>query len=109
MPSRNELIAFDRSEAEICEEIGADGVIYQELDALKKNVTKENKELTEFDASCFDGRYVTDDIDENYLNLIESVRADSSENFKPKNSITQLDLNLITNEDNDNVDEVLEL
>lgn len=109
MPSRNELIAFDRSEAEICEEIGADGVIYQELDALKKNVTKENKELTEFDASCFDGRYVTDDIDENYLNLIESVRADSSANFKPKNSITQLDLNLITNEDNDNVDEVLEL
>ena len=109
MPSRNELIAFGKSEAEICQEIGADGVIYQELAALKKNVTIENKQLTEFDASCFDGLYVTDDIDENYLNLIESVRADTSANLNPKNSITQLDLNLITNQDNDDIDEVLEL
>ena len=110
MPSRNELIAFDKSEAEICKEIGADAVIYQELDALKKNVTTENKQLTEFDASCFDGHYVTDDIDENYLNLIESLRADSSQSTKkPKNSITQLDLNLVTNQDNNDVDKVLEL
>ena len=72
-------------------------------------MTIENKQLTEFDASCFDGLYVTDDIDENYLNLIESVRADTSANLNPKNSITQLDLNLITNQDNDDIDEVLEL
>jgi amidophosphoribosyltransferase len=108
MPSRNELIAFNKTEVEICKEIGADGVIYQNLDDLKSGISKENKILTNFDSSCFDGKYVTNDISEDYLNMIESLRADSSSNQKPKNSITQLDLNLITSEDND-VDDVIEL
>jgi amidophosphoribosyltransferase len=108
MPSRNELIAFNKTEVEICKEIGADGVIYQNLDDLKSGISKENKVLTNFDSSCFDGKYVTNDISEDYLNMIESLRADSSSNQKPKNSITQLDLNLITSEDND-VDDVIEL
>jgi amidophosphoribosyltransferase len=108
MPSRNELIAFNKTEVEICKEIGADGVIYQNLDDLKSGISKENKVLTNFDSSCFDGKYVTNDISEDYLNMIESLRADSSSNQKPKNSITQLDLNLITSEDN-GVDDVIEL
>ena len=109
MPSRNELIAHNKTEEEICKDIGADGVVYQDIDDLKANITKENKKLIQFDASCFDGNYVTQDIDENYLNLIESIRADSVNHTKPQNSITQLDLNLITSEDNNTIDDVIEL
>src|SRR5512143_4064259 len=62
MPNHRELIATGRSEAEIAREIGADLLVYQELDALKSAVREANPRLSEFDASCFDGRYITGDI-----------------------------------------------
>jgi len=99
MPNRNELLATDRNDAQICEEIGADGLIYQDLSALEETVTALNPNLTVFDSSCFDGDYVTGDVDANYLNHIESLRADSTQSSKPPNSTTQMDLNLVDADD----------
>ena len=95
MPTLNELIAHDRNDDEISKEIGADGLIYQSIDDLKTNITQENSMLKNFDCSCFDGEYVTGDIDDIYLNKIESRRAENSPNENSLNSSEQLDLNLI--------------
>lgn len=95
MPSRDELLATGRSDEEICKEIGADALIYQDLDALIADVKFRNPKIKDFDCSCFDGKYVTGDITEAYLAKIESARADGKKGQKPANSITQLDLNLI--------------
>lgn len=95
MPSRDELLATDRTDAEICKEIGADGLIYQDLDALVNNITLSNPKLKEFDCSCFDGKYITGDVDEAYLNAIEAARRDDSDEPRPNNTSTQMDLNLV--------------
>lgn len=95
MPSRDELLATNRTDEEICQEIGADGLIYQDLEALEATVTALNPALKEFDSSCFNGRYVTGDVDANYLNHIEALRADSSQLQRPPNTTTQMDLNLV--------------
>ena len=74
MPTRGELIATDRSDAEIAEEIGADALVYQDLDALKAAVRESNSGLASFDCSCFDGSYVTGDVTADYLAGVESQR-----------------------------------
>ena len=91
MPSRHELIAFNKVDKDICKEIGADGLIYQDLEELKKNITQESKDLNTFDCSCFDGIYVTGEIDENYLNKLESQRADNIKNIDTSITTSQLD------------------
>jgi amidophosphoribosyltransferase len=92
MPSRNELIATGRSDAEICREIGADDLIYQDLDDLKAAVRKANPHITNFDASCFDGNYITGDITPLYLDGVEAQR-DGGEANKPADD-DQMELNL---------------
>lgn len=99
MPSRIELLAPNKTDEEIREEIGADELIYQDLDALIENISSINPKLKKFDASCFDGKYITGDIDEYYLKNIETLRADSNKSDKPSNASTQMDLNLIKNEE----------
>ena len=74
MPTRAELIATGRDDEGIAREIGADALVYQDLSALKNSVTKLRADLTDFDASCFDGCYVTGDIDEYYLDAVENNR-----------------------------------
>ena len=74
MPTRSELIATGRSEAEICREIGADALVYQELDALKASVRDLNRAISSFDCSCFDGQYVTGDVTPGYLDAIAQAR-----------------------------------
>ena len=74
MPSRKELIATGRSDEEICREIGADRLVYQDLDDLKAAVRKTNPKIKYFDASCFDGDYITGDITSEYLDAIEAAR-----------------------------------
>ena len=78
MPAANELVAFDRSEAEIADFIGADWLIYQELDDLIDAVQKGNRKITKFDCSCFDGNYVTKTVGDDYLNKISVLRNDSA-------------------------------
>jgi amidophosphoribosyltransferase len=63
MPTKDELVAHDRSIEEIRELIGCDALIYQDVDAMKRAISALNPKLDGFDASCFDGVYVTGDID----------------------------------------------
>ena len=70
MPTRHELIAHDKTNDEICSEIGADGLIYQKLEDLIWAAHEGNKEIETFDCSCFDGNYVTG-VGEDYLNQLE--------------------------------------
>jgi len=62
MPTKEELIAHNRSVEEIRQFIGADALIYQDVDAIKRVVGALNPKLSGFEASCFDGSYVTGDI-----------------------------------------------
>ncbi|MDM0104294.1 amidophosphoribosyltransferase [Variovorax sp. J22R24] len=63
MPTKDELVAHDRTVEEIRELIGCDALIYQDVDAMKRAIGSLNPKLDGFDASCFDGVYVTGDID----------------------------------------------
>jgi amidophosphoribosyltransferase len=74
MPNQEELVATGRTEAEIAREIGADLLVYQDLDALKEAVRHGNPRLSDFEASCFDGRYVTGDITPDYLSQLAKDR-----------------------------------
>lgn len=78
MPAKTELIAYGRTDDEVAEVIGADKVIYQDLDDLVQAVRKRNPLLTDFDTSVFDGRYVTGDIDDAYFSNVEQLRSDSA-------------------------------
>jgi amidophosphoribosyltransferase len=77
MPNQRELIATGRTEAEVAREIGADLLIYQELDALKAAVRAVNPRVAQFDASCFDGRYITGDVTPEYLQRLANTRDES--------------------------------
>ena len=99
MPTRGELIASDRSEEEIAREIGADGLIYQDLDDLKASVRALNPSLQFFETSCFDGQYITGDITVEYLNGVENQRSEAKpgkndHNDQDDGDDGQLDLNL---------------
>ena len=74
MPTRAELIATGRTDAQIAAEIGADALIYQDLEAMKQSITALREDLTVFEAACFDGCYVTGDIDAAYLDAVEGNR-----------------------------------
>ena len=65
------IIATGRTDEGIAREIGADALVYQDIEALKQSVTTIRADLTVFDASCFDGCYITGDIDEHYLDAVE--------------------------------------
>src|SRR6267143_1451997 len=93
MPTRAELIATGRNDEQVAREIGADAVIYQDLDALKDAVRAVNPKLTQFETSCFDGVYITGDITSEYLASIERQRdAGRQENMEDAED-NQLDLN----------------
>ena len=95
MPTRDELLANGRTDAEIALEIGADAVVYQDLPDLIAAVRSVNPAIKEFDASCFDGFYVTGDITEAYLARLEGQRnGDIPMVAAP--ATRQLDLNLAT-------------
>jgi amidophosphoribosyltransferase len=74
MPNQRELVATGRTEAEIAREIGADLLIYQDLDALKSAVRAANPKLVDFEASCFDGKYITGDVTPEYLSHLANER-----------------------------------
>jgi amidophosphoribosyltransferase len=93
MPTRAELIAAHRSEEEVCREIGADALIYQDLEELKDAVRRANPRLVHFETSCFDGHYVTGDVTTDYLRTIE-LKRDATRDTAEDDA--QLDLNLTT-------------
>ncbi len=91
MPTRRELLANGRSDDEIAREIGADAVVYQDLGDLIAAIQSVNPAITRFDASCFDGCYVTGDVTEAYLSRLEGQRDGTSPSAP---ATPQMDLNL---------------
>lgn len=75
MPTRGELIAHGRNDAQICQAIGADRLIYQTIDAMKADVRSFNSQVSRLEASCFDGDYITGDVSPALLDQLESQRA----------------------------------
>ena len=95
MPTRQELIATGRNDDDICREIGADHLIYQDLESLKRDVSRANPLVTRYETSCFDGQYITGDVTAEYLSMIEA-RRNSGLSLPQTVSSTQLDLNLVS-------------
>ncbi|MDX2423679.1 MAG: amidophosphoribosyltransferase [Amphritea sp.] len=89
MPSAKELIAHGRTDDEVGEEIGADWMLYQDLDDLKDCLRAGNKSLKGFDASVFDGKYITGDIDDAYLKRIDDERNDHAKGGDKKSATNQ--------------------
>ena len=86
MQTKTEFVARGADEATVAMRIGADKVIYQSLDSLKKAVRLENPKLREFCAACFDGTYPTGDVSPELLKAIEDERTQAQAN--------QLELNI---------------
>ena len=76
MPTQSELIATGRSDEEIARAIGADSLIYQDLADMQQSVRDLNPKMSRFEASCFDGEYVTGDITAEYLARLGQSRAE---------------------------------
>jgi len=76
MPSAHELIAHGRTDEEVCELIGADWLVYQDLEDLVSSSRDGNPEIERFDCSVFNGEYVTGDVDARYLETLHELRND---------------------------------
>ncbi len=92
MPSANELIAHGHDVESICKIIGADGLIFQSLEDLVDAVRSQNPELKRFETSVFDGVYVTNDIDQAYLNRLDAQRNEASKRKKEAELSASLEL-----------------
>ena len=77
MPAAAELIAHGRTEEEVQQFIGADWLVYQDLEDLITAVAEGNEDLKHFDTSCFSGEYVTG-VDSTYLRELEFARSDET-------------------------------
>lgn len=93
MPTSREFVAHGKSIPEIGEEIGADWILYQDIEDLIEAVCVGQDKITDFDASCFTGEYLTGDVSEEYLRQIESLRSDD---VKQDNKDDELDLSEVT-------------
>lgn len=83
MPTRSELLCGDNKDAdEVARIIGANKVVYQTVEGLRGALSDMNPDIPDFDCSCFDGRYVTGDIDEQYLRQLELDKRAAKERDK---------------------------
>ena len=82
MPATSELVAAGRSADEVGQFIGADWLVYQELDDLVAACQHDNAKIEEFDTSCFSGEYVTGDVTFEYLDRLQRVRSDEARNLR---------------------------
>lgn len=89
MPTAHELVAHNRDEKEICKEIGADWLVYQDLEDLVDAVSHYSSSIKNFDTSCFSGEYVTGDVSANYLQSLESERSDEAKTARERLSLVQ--------------------
>lgn len=92
MPGASELIAHGREVYEICQLIKADGLIFQDLADLIAAVREENPLITEFESSVFNGIYVTRDVDQDYLDYLQSLRNDDSMSLLQQAEMKDLEL-----------------
>ncbi len=91
MPAAHELIAHDRTEEEVQSLLGADWLIYQDLDDLIAAVKQGNPTIQHFETSCFSGQYITGDISPQYLQHLSRCRSDEAQqNHQAKATIIDL-------------------
>ena len=86
MPAVDELVAHDRTIEEVEQAIGADWLIYQDLDDLYESVRKRNPDIVDFDAACFNQKYVTNTVSNEYLKKQGLNRSDDQ---KTDNNLDQ--------------------
>src|SRR5262245_18312596 len=77
-PAAGELVAAGRTVEQVQRKIGADWLVYQDLDDLVQAVHHEKADIEGFDTSCFSGEYVTGDVSRAYLDTLEIVRSNSA-------------------------------
>lgn len=92
MPTANELIAHGREVDEIRQIIGADGLIFQDLNDLIDAVRAENPDIQQFECSVFNGVYVTRDVDQQYLDYLDSLRNDDAKAVQLQNEVENLEM-----------------
>ena len=92
MPSANELIAHGRELDDICELIGADKLIFQTIDDLIAAVRIGNPDIKSFETSVFNGQYITNDIDHNYLEKLDALRNNEKKETGDKNAESVIDM-----------------
>jgi amidophosphoribosyltransferase len=90
MASKNEFVAHNKTTDEVCQSIGADKLIYQNLKDLIWSVQQGNPDILSFDCSCFDGKYLTKDIDTPYLDNLEARRSDQAKQDNITNESSEL-------------------
>lgn len=84
MPSASELIAAGKTDEEVQELIGADWLVYQDLDDLIACASEGNPEIQQYECSVFNGEYITGDVDEVYLKRLENIRSDAAKKSRKK-------------------------
>ncbi|HEY9035547.1 MAG TPA: amidophosphoribosyltransferase [Pseudomonadales bacterium] len=84
MPAAEELIAHGRTEQEVCDLIGADWLVYQDLDDLIAASREGNPDIQGFDCSVFNGEYITGDVDGHYLDRIANQRSDNNKSVRDR-------------------------
>jgi amidophosphoribosyltransferase len=91
MPAASELVAAGRTVEEVERFIGADWLVYQDLDALVDAVHHENADIETFDTSCFSGEYVTGDVSRAYLDGLEVSRSNAAKAKRDALALEELD------------------
>lgn len=86
MPAASELVAAGRTDEEVASIIGADWLVYQDLEDLVRAVRFDNSEITDLDTSCFSGRYVTGDVTPEYLAQLQKERCDDARNRRSQDA-----------------------
>ncbi|MEX2129943.1 MAG: amidophosphoribosyltransferase, partial [Pseudohongiellaceae bacterium] len=100
MPAASELIASGKTEDEVQKLIGADWLIFQDLEDLIDSAMEGNPAITRFECSVFDGKYITGDVDEVYLKRLEYARNDVAKQLQKK-SLSSKQQNLFADLHND--------
>ncbi|MFL6548352.1 MAG: amidophosphoribosyltransferase [Povalibacter sp.] len=78
MPAASELVAAGRTDDDVARIIGADRLIYQDLEDLVRACQHHDSQVHQFDTSCFSGEYVTGDITQAYLTRLQEERSDQA-------------------------------
>lgn len=98
MPTSNELIAHGRDADEICQQIKADELIFQDIEDLKVAVgeCRKGDSQVDFETSVFDGNYITNDVNQAYLEHLDSLRNDSAKDKSDQSQSSSLDIHNIS-------------
>lgn len=95
MPAATELIAAGKTDDEVEELIGADWLIYQDLEDLIAAAAEGNPGISRYECSVFDGEYITGDVDEVYLKRLETIRSDAAKAARKKKKSMARQQNLV--------------